>query len=324
MQRFRSLLVLIDGDPSRQPVLTRAARLAKQNGAAVRLVSVVEDFPWYARLVLPNAEELQSVLVHQKSEALAGLAAPLRNEGLEVTTSVLRGRRYLELVREVLKGKHDLLMKEAEPNQDVSFGSTDMNLLRCCPCPLWLFKPQHVGQPFARILAAVDPAPPPDDSIQLHIKAELAPRDGALDARILEIADSLARREGAELHVVHAWSAIGERLLRGDLTLDQEQIERYVDDSRHEAQTALNRLLEKFPNHAGRTVHFLKGDAADVIADQTATLRIDLIVMGTVARTGIPSLVIGNTAETVLQRVDCSVLAIKPDGFVSPVQPLEP
>ena len=41
--------------------------------------------------------------------------------------------------------------------------------------------------------------------------------------------------------------------------------------------------------------------------------------MGTVARTGIPGLLIGNTAETILQRVDCSVLAVKPDGFVSPV-----
>jgi nucleotide-binding universal stress UspA family protein len=46
----------------------------------------------------------------------------------------------------------------------------------------------------------------------------------------------------------------------------------------------------------------------------------DLIVMGTVARTGLGGLLIGNTAESVLQRVDCSVLAVKPEGFVSPVR----
>ena len=41
--------------------------------------------------------------------------------------------------------------------------------------------------------------------------------------------------------------------------------------------------------------------------------------MGTVSRTGIAGLIIGNTAETILRSVRCSVLAVKPEGFVSPV-----
>jgi nucleotide-binding universal stress UspA family protein len=45
----------------------------------------------------------------------------------------------------------------------------------------------------------------------------------------------------------------------------------------------------------------------------------DLIIMGTVARTGIPGFLMGNTAETILNRIECSVLAIKPAGFVTPV-----
>ena len=45
-----------------------------------------------------------------------------------------------------------------------------------------------------------------------------------------------------------------------------------------------------------------------------------LIIMGTVGRTGIPGFIMGNTAETILNRIDCSVLAIKPDGFVTPVR----
>lgn len=42
--------------------------------------------------------------------------------------------------------------------------------------------------------------------------------------------------------------------------------------------------------------------------------------MGTVARTGIPGFIIGNTAENILQKIDCSLLALKPLGFVSPVK----
>jgi nucleotide-binding universal stress UspA family protein len=60
-----------------------------------------------------------------------------------------------------------------------------------------------------------------------------------------------------------------------------------------------------------------------VITSLTAKKRIDLIVMGTVGRTGIPGFLIGNTAETVLRQVNCSVLAVKPEGFVTPVK-IEP
>ena len=45
----------------------------------------------------------------------------------------------------------------------------------------------------------------------------------------------------------------------------------------------------------------------------------DLLVMGTIARTGIAGFIVGNTAERLLPRIPCSVLAIKPEGFVSPV-----
>jgi nucleotide-binding universal stress UspA family protein len=41
--------------------------------------------------------------------------------------------------------------------------------------------------------------------------------------------------------------------------------------------------------------------------------------MGTVARTSIPGFFIGNTAEAILEQIDCSVLAVKPDGFETPV-----
>jgi nucleotide-binding universal stress UspA family protein len=102
--------------------------------------------------------------------------------------------------------------------------------------------------------------------------------------------------------------------------LSQTQVDRYVEDSRAGARKALDDLLGKSPDRTGRRfVHLLKGDPAEVIAEFAKAGGVDLIVMGTVARTGIGGLLIGNTAESTLQRVDCSVLAVKPDGFVSPV-----
>ena len=48
--------------------------------------------------------------------------------------------------------------------------------------------------------------------------------------------------------------------------------------------------------------------------------RFKNMVMGTVCRTGVAGFFIGNTAENVLHQVNCSVLAVKPQGFVSPVK----
>ncbi len=323
MKRFRSILAAIHGDRPELGAFARAVRLAKQGGASLTLIAVVENLPWYTRLVLPNADELQSFLVREQFEILERLAGPLRDDGLTVSTEVLRGRRHVETVRQVLRGGHDLLIKEAEPNEGVLFGSTDMHLLRACPCPVWLVKPGHGDGPCSQILATVDPSPPPDEVDLLHLKDDPAPKDPALDSKILELAGSLAESEGADLHVLHAWSAPGEMLLRGDAMLEvmsNTPVDRYVKDSRAEAQKALDDVLAKTPDlPERRTVHLLKGNPSDVIAEFAETRRIDLIVMGTVARTGIGGLLIGNTAESILQRVDCSVLAVKPDGFVSPV-----
>ena len=54
----------------------------------------------------------------------------------------------------------------------------------------------------------------------------------------------------------------------------------------------------------------------DAIEESSA----DLLVMGTIARSGIPGLLVGNTAERLMPSVTCSVIAVKPEGFVCPVQ----
>ena len=51
--------------------------------------------------------------------------------------------------------------------------------------------------------------------------------------------------------------------------------------------------------------------------------KVDLIAMGTVGRSGVKGLFLGSTAEKVLDHCDCSILTTKPDGFVSPIEPLQ-
>jgi nucleotide-binding universal stress UspA family protein len=65
--------------------------------------------------------------------------------------------------------------------------------------------------------------------------------------------------------------------------------------------------------------HLVKGWARKAVPALAKQIEVDLVVMGTVARTGIPGFIMGNTAEIILNQIDCSVLAIKPPGFVTSV-----
>lgn len=324
MHRFKNILVCMGHDVPEPAVLNRVASLARSNGGAVTLLSVVEPFPWYTRFLLAGSEELQEVIARERAGRFEAVASALRTSGLEVATEVRTGRLPIEAIREVLKGKCDLVVKQAEPDRGMHFGSVDMHLLRACPCPVWMFRPSQPDRPLERILVAVDPAPAPDAADVLHLRAETAAEEEALNTTLLELGISLSELDGGELHVVHAWSAPGEDLLSGDINLSQEQVRQYVESLREEAAKALERLLARFwfsDRPGRRQVHLLKGAAADVISELARSERVDLVVMGTVARTGIPGLLIGNTAETILHQVECSVLAVKPEGFVSPVTP---
>ncbi len=84
-------------------------------------------------------------------------------------------------------------------------------------------------------------------------------------------------------------------------------------------QSELDRLLGPHP-HDKRTVHLIKGEAKEVIPDLAERLEVDRVVIGTVGRAGVPGLLIGNTAEAILNSVDCSVLTLKPEGFETPIQ----
>jgi nucleotide-binding universal stress UspA family protein len=71
---------------------------------------------------------------------------------------------------------------------------------------------------------------------------------------------------------------------------------------------------------APENIHLIEGDAGKIIPQAIQNLSTDTLVMGTVARSGIPGLLIGNKAEKILSEVQCTVLAVKPEGFISPVK----
>lgn len=80
-----------------------------------------------------------------------------------------------------------------------------------------------------------------------------------------------------------------------------------------------NKLRQETFTYFKLRTHLVKGHARKEIPALARQIEADLIVMGTVARTGVAGFIIGNTAEAILNQIECSVLALKPSGFVTPV-----
>jgi universal stress protein E len=183
--------------------------------------------------------------------------------------------------------------------------SIDMELLRLSPCPVWLAGAQKRQGPVLRILGAIHANP--GDPTEQH-----------LNEAILDLALTMTSLAGGRLSIVQAWIAFGETLLASHMP--PFELEEYVESTRVREQEALSTLTQPFAERLkGAAVELLKGEPEDVIPRYVEDHGIDLVVMGTVARTGIAGLLIGNTAERVLQRLRVSVLTTKPTGFISPV-----
>lgn len=309
MNDVKRILLVLDGEKQQQFLLDQAAALARHGDVQVTLLETPGEPPSQPVMALEPAA-LQALITEHHTGQLQSAAAELEKSAVRTAIKVAYGKPFMAIIREVLQDGFDLVIKAAE-GQDgarrVLFGGTDMQLLRLCPCPVWIVKPGRSTR-IRSIMAAVD----------------LLPYDrekNLLADKILQWGKRLAELTGAKLHALHAWQIYGEATLRRK-SAPFGAIDRLAQDE----QQKHRHLLEEALARAGldeKTVeiHFHKGEAKELIPAVANERKIDLLVMGTVGRTGIPGFFIGNTAESVFHAVDCSVLAIKPEGFVTPVKP---
>ena len=303
MKRFKKILYVNEPSVSETQIPQRILRLAQNNEARLTLCDVSHELP---RSLMSLQQTFKSL--HEKQ--LVSLVDGVETGEIDIKTKLLTGAPFIEVIKEVTHGKHDLVIKAAEGGNKVMgklFGSTDMHLMRKCPCPVWVIKPAK-NKKYARILAAVDPSPD-------------IPANAELNKLILDLASSLARQEGSELHIVHTWFVNNEDLLRSRLSkLEESEIDEIVNDTKNTHQKWLDELLAGYDLEGVTTkVHLSKGEPGELIPELAQKEGVELIVMGTVARTGIPGFFIGNTAEKILAQVDCSVLTVKPQAFLTPV-----
>jgi nucleotide-binding universal stress UspA family protein len=302
MHAFRNILLDVDATAAVHPAFDRACDLAGRFGARVTLVDVMPDLPRRARNVFTR--KLEDELVEHRRTLLAKLASIRRD--VRIDTAVLRGKPAIVLVQEVLRANHDLVVRSHARDLDPGrlYGAVDMHLLRTCPCPVWLIGPEPMAAP-PHLVAAVD--------------AESdVPGADELNRTILDTALTLAETSRAHVTALYVWSLWGEELLRHHMP--EQELHDAVEAARVEATAALAALVGQFGDRSRDVrIECLKGEPHIAIPRFARAEKADLVVMGTVGRTGLAGFLMGNTAEAVLRELRGSVLAVKPPGFVTPV-----
>lgn len=323
MKRFKNILCIVEFGKDNKLVLERAVMLSENNQAKLTVIIV-------SPLMNDSNDMLEdrSISTDYKALPVEGHKQELDNivesyrQRIKIETEILSGLPFLEIIRKVLRDGHDLVIKcpESQDWLDRLFSSDDKKLLRKCPCPVWMVKPLD-GESYHRILAAVDV----DES---HASEELKTRR-ALNDSVMELAGSLAVSQFAELHVVHTWEAVGEGAIRHApfIQRPENEVNAYVEKVRQHHTQLLEALIKQLSVKLGENaisyikpeLHMIKGAARKEIPALVKQLQVDCVVMGTVGRVGVPGFFMGNTAESILDQLECSVLAIKPPGFVTPV-----
>lgn len=307
MTPFTRILLDIDADAPSHDALEWGTTLARASGARLTLTDVITPPAEYARHDLPAG--LEAAALSEPRERLAQIAG--RVEGVDADARLLIGRPATVLIQEVLASGHDLLVRshvrDGVGARSAPFGAVDMELLRKCPCPVLLVRHGRWHQA-PRIVGAVNASTEDAD-------------EQALNQRIVETTLHVAELLGGTALLLQAWSPFAERVVRRHAP--DPEFAAYIERVRARSANDLKALARTFGVRLsdGQTVH-RRGEPEAVIPEFAATHGTDLVVMGTVARAGVAGLLVGNTAERVFSRLPCSVLAVKPAGFVSPVPPL--
>jgi len=266
----------------------QAAWLSSRTGAEVTLLHAAwaEDGSGPVELASKATEELQE------------LGALVEADGASAKIRVCEEYPWLALTRAALEDGAELVLagkRSAADRGRRQIGSTAVKLLRKCPAPVWLVKPDH-DLHHRHVLACTDFSPVTDD--------------------LLAASAWLAAAASGELHLLHAWNLTwAEQRAAADLS--EEEYTARVEEIRTRELASLERQADALD--VDPTLHLERGDPHVQILEKVEQERPDVLVMGSLSRGGRPGFDVGTVAERVLPQVDESILCFKPKDFVCPV-----
>ncbi|WP_339727147.1 universal stress protein [uncultured Gimesia sp.] len=282
----------------------RAIWLAGLFNAKLEFFAAIDLWAHTKHLLEADRADMTNNVEDEAHKVMSGLIKLAKERGVESTSKVAIGPSWREIIIEVVKNNHDMVLVGTRPHGFTGrlFGGTVMNLFRQCPCPVYAVK--------------IDEEP---DVPEIVVASDMS----EVSSDILNFIVSAAQVADMKIHLVHAIDTQLDQRLKG-LGVGDETLKKCAEDIMEEVKNELNEQLAQTDYRTlsyGVQVHVLEGSPEVAIPAFIEEHKVNLLAMGTLARTGISGFFIGNTAERMLEKVKCSVLTFKPSDFVSPVVP---
>ena len=307
MSIYNNVLVVLDPTTEQQKALDRALELSRKQGGKLTAFLSVYEFSYEMTTMLSGDEReaMKQAVIKDREIWLSGLLEPATAAGLDIAIQVVWHNRPFEaVVKAVLEHNFDLVIKGTHDHdvlKSMIFTPTDWHILRKCPCPVLLVK-EHAWPEQGNIIAAVNAG-----SEQEHHKS--------LNKRVITKALQMAELLHAKVYLVNAYPGTPVNIA---IEIPEFNPQEYNSTLQRHHKDAVKLLADDYAIPAEQC-HVLEGMPEDVIPKLAQQLDAEMVVIGTIGRTGLSAAIIGNTAEHVIDRLDCDVLAVKPAGFVCPL-----
>ncbi len=312
METYQDILVVIDPSTDEQKALKRAIDLATSIIASGSKVNVsaflsIFDFSYEMTTILSSEERdvMRQSVIKDKELWLESIIQDL-NPTIKINSQVVWHNRPFEaIVERVIQDNYDIVIKGTHQHdkfKSVVFTPTDWHILRKCPCPVLLVK-EHEWPSNGNILAALNVG---SDEAEHH----------SLNEKITNEAKVLSQLLQGNVHLVNSFPGTPVNIA---IEIPEFNSSEYNETMLKHHEQAMIAHANKFDISVVNT-HVEEGLPEAVIEEVAAKIDAELVILGTVGRTGISAALIGNTAEHVIDQLNCDVLALKPDGYVSPLQ----
>ena len=283
-QQQTRLFVVVDPAATHQLALVKALLIAKLGNCQIHaFLCTYEDMQQAGTDTSPG--DFKSRVVEEATEWLEQLMQPCRVSGVPYTTQVTWNKEWVDsTIRAVEKSGCNLVIKSSFHHSKARrfFSTTsDYELMHRCACPI-LFTHQEQEWKTDRMLACLD-----------LVSAD--PQHMRLNNVIIRDAQAFAKIVGMDLYVACAYTQ----------AIDSEHLP--LETHGHDVTRAqLGELYAVKPERVllrqGNTVETLKA-----ICDE---IDPSIVIIGTLARTGIKGKLIGNTAEKLIDIVDADLLTV--------------
>ncbi len=283
-QRKTRLFVVVDPTETHQLPLVKALLIAKLGGCHIHaFLCTYKDTKQAGEY--ESHDDFKRNILEQATDWLEQLMQPCRVSGVPYTTQVTWDKEWVDsTIRAVEKSGCNLVIKSSFHHSKARrfFSTTsDYEMMHRCACPI-LFTHQEQEWKTDRMLACLD-----------LVSAD--PQHMRLNNVIIRDAQAFANIVGMDLYLACAYTK----------AIDSEHLP--LETHGHDVtRSQLGELYEVKPER----VLLRQGNTVETVKAICEEIDPSIVIIGTLARTGIKGKLIGNTAEKLIDIVDADLLTV--------------